>query len=110
MSNPRSEFAAVQQLVFIDCHVPDRPHLIAGVAAGTRAYLLNAESDALEQIADRLAQHGVVDAVHIVVHGSPGELHFASGTVSHANLIRATAMLERIGAALAPGGDLLQWA
>ena len=98
------------QLVFIDCQVPDRPGLMGGLAADTRAYLLDAERDALKQIADVLARHGAVEAVHIVIHGSPGELHFASGTVSRASLTRATAVLERIGAALAPAGDLLLWA
>src|SRR5262249_21395726 len=102
--------AAVRQLVFIDRQVPDLPRLMAGLAAGTRAYLLDPECDALEQIAEGLARHGAVAAVHIVAHGSPGELHFASGTVSRASLTGATAALARIGAALAPDGELLLWA
>src|SRR5262249_21737127 len=39
-----------------------------------------------------------------------GELHFASGTVSRASLRHATAVLARIGAALAPDGELMLWA
>src|SRR5262249_47020808 len=38
------------------------------------------------------------------------ELHFTSGTVSRASLTQATAALARIGAALAPAGELLLWA
>src|SRR6266571_7540025 len=98
----RTGTGAVRQLVFIDRQVPDLARLTAGLEAGTCAYLLDAGRDALAQIADGLARHGAVAAVHIVAHGSPGALHFASGTVSHASLTDAAVALARIGAALAP--------
>src|SRR5262249_19917043 len=101
---------AVRQFVFIDRQVPDLARLISGLEPGTRAYLLDGERDAVGQIAAVLARHGAVAAVHIVAHGLPGELHFASGTVSRASLARSTAKLERIGAALAPGAEVLLWA
>ena len=81
MSILDSEIAAVRQLVFIDCQVTDTHKLISGLEAGMRAYLLDAKRDALGQIADALDEFGPVAAVHIVAHGAPGELHFASSTL-----------------------------
>jgi hypothetical protein len=110
LSSPASGIAAVRQLVFIDRDVPDLVRLMSGLAAGTRAYLLDASRDALAQIADALDRHSPVEAVHIVAHGSPGELHFSSGTVSRAGLAHDATALARIDAALAPHADLLLWA
>src|SRR3954469_18841610 len=109
-SIPTPRIAAVRQLVFIDRDVPDPVRLTYGLAAGTRAYLLDAGRDALEQIADVLDRHSPVEAVHIVAHGAPGELHFASGIVSRASLAHDPGVPARIGAALAPHADLLLWA
>src|SRR5258708_2940901 len=105
MSILDSEIAAARQLVFIDCQVSDSHKLISGLEAGRRAYLLDANRDALRQIADALDEFGPVEAVHIVAHGAPGELHFASGTLSRANLAHDATALARIRAALAPDAD-----
>jgi hypothetical protein len=109
-SIPALSIAAVRQLVFIDRDVPDLVQLTSGLAAGTRAVLLDDKCNALGQIAEALDRHGPVEAVHIVAHGSPGELHFSSGTVSRASLAHDATVLARIGAALAPHADVLLWA
>jgi hypothetical protein len=101
---------AVRQLVFLDCRTPDLERLSSALGAGARGYLLDPARGALAQIADVLAQHGAIAAVHIVAHGSPGALHFSSGTLSRASLAAHAAALRRIGTALAPDGDLLLWA
>jgi hypothetical protein len=110
LSSPASGISAVRQLVFIDRDVPDLVQLTSGLAAGTRAVLLDDKCNALGQIAEALDRHGPVEAVHIVAHGSPGELHFSSGTVSRASLAHDATVLARIGAALAPHADVLLWA
>ena len=42
-------------VVFIDARVPDLQALLAGVNAGVRAFVINSESDGLQQIANILA-------------------------------------------------------
>ena len=68
MSDPRSKSPAVRQPVFIDCHVPDRARLMAGLEADARAWQLDAERDALEQIVqqeppDRPLKIAVLDSL-----------------------------------------------
>ena len=100
----------VSQFVFIDTDVPDIDCLLFGLEPHTRTCVLNRSPDALDQIADILAQCGALEAVHIVYHGAPGGLHFASGIVSAANVTKHAAALARIGAALVPGANVLLWA
>src|SRR6516164_4867202 len=56
----------VSQFVFIDTDVPDIDCLLFGLEPHTRTCVLNRSPDALDQIADILAQCGALEAVHIV--------------------------------------------
>ncbi|MDB5575345.1 MAG: outer rane adhesin-like protein, partial [Bradyrhizobium sp.] len=107
MSQVSCASGAVSQLVFIDRGVEDHHTLLAGLAAGARALVLDPSREALVQIVEVLEACGPVEAVHIVAHGSPGELHFISGTLSHKNLPEHASALARIGCALQAGGDIL---
>src|SRR5262249_45829557 len=50
-----------------------------------------------------------VGVVHIVAHGRPGEVSFASGSLSLATIADQAAELAAIGRALGEDGDLLLW-
>src|SRR5262249_16673520 len=50
-----------------------------------------------------------LDAVHVVVHGRPGELSFSAGALSLVNMDQYAADLAAIGDALGPDGGLLLW-
>ena len=109
-SDPRG--AEPQQIVFIDANVPDRRELLRGLAPGVEAFVLDPHRDGLRQIAAILARHHLTDlsSISIVGHGSSGVIDVGGTTLDGADLSTYTAELAKIGAALAPGGDLQLYA
>ncbi|MEZ5729366.1 MAG: DUF4347 domain-containing protein [Burkholderiaceae bacterium] len=67
-----------RELVFVDADVPDAEALVAaivGESAGTyEIVLLEAGTDPVDQIGERLAAGAAASAVHLVAHGEPGAL------------------------------------
>jgi hypothetical protein len=104
-----STASTIREVVFIDPAVADISALIAGLRPGVQPVLLGAVTPAAEQIAHALRGRKDLDAVHIVVHGGPGELSFSAGALSLANVDRYTDDLAAIGDGLGPEGDLLLW-
>ena len=102
----------VTQAIFINSRAPDMDTLIAGVTPGEPAFVLDASRDGVQQIADIVAANDLANlaAISIVGHGAPGEIHLGSKWLDHAGLAGRAAALSRIGAALAPGGDLALYA
>ena len=82
--------------------------LVAGIGAGIEVVLLDATRDGVTQIADALAGREALVALHVISHGSEGELALGSGQVD-TDSIRGehAAALARIGAALGEGADIL---
>jgi len=101
-----------QQVVFIDATVPDRRELLRGLAPGVEAFVLNPQRDGLREIAAILARHHLTDlsSISIVGHGSSGVIDVGGTTLDSADLSTYTTELAKIGAALAPGGDLQLYA
>jgi ELWxxDGT repeat protein len=95
------------EFLFIDANVADKQTLLAGIAANVTVVELNDNTDALTQIASALNGYTNLDAIHIISHGSEGELDFASGAINSANLSTYQAQLKKIGASLSKDGDLL---
>ncbi|HEY2134633.1 MAG TPA: DUF4347 domain-containing protein, partial [Xanthobacteraceae bacterium] len=96
------------QIVFIDSRVPDIQDLLDGLAPGEKAFVIDAASDGLQQIADILATNNLTDlsSISIVSHGESGALELGSSFVTDANLSGYSNTLAEIGAALAPGGNI----
>jgi hypothetical protein len=59
------------------------------------------------QIASYVAANPGFDAIHLISHGSPGQVAVGTSTLSEATLSGYTAQLNQIGASLNAGGDLL---
>ncbi len=103
---PRSASSA-STLVFIDASLPDYQQLVAGVNPGDRVYQLNATEDGIAQISRVLAGYQDVAALHIVSHGSMGDLQLGSTDLSLATLAGYTSQLQGWGSHLAVGADVL---
>ena len=60
-------------------------------------------------MARALAAYRDLDAIHVIAHGAPGEVQFASGNLTVEGLDGASADLAGIGRALGPDGAFLLW-
>jgi len=103
---------AVSDVVFIDSSVPDIQDLLNGLKPGEKAFVIDAGSDGLDQIAGILkSEHlGNLSGIQIVAHGSAGELELGSSTLNDSDLSDHASALATIGNALASGGDLSLYA
>src|SRR3954469_6587594 len=84
--NPANRAVPVTEIAFIDPAVTDVDTLLAGLRPGVEGIVLNTAEPAPAQMARWLAGHDNLQAVHIIAHGAPGELHFAAGSLSANNL------------------------
>ncbi len=95
------------EFIFIDANVADKQTLISSVASNVKIVELNTKTDALTQIAAALKGQKNLDAIHIISHGSEGELDFASGAINNSNLSTYKSQLKKIGSHLSKDGDIL---
>lgn len=76
-------------LAFIDTAVTDRQFLAAGVKANVTAITINSQ-DGIGEITEAIGQYaakfGVVDAIHLLAHGSPGSWHLGKTLITHDNI------------------------
>ncbi len=67
-------------IVFVDTRVTDYQSLIDGLAPVAEFYLIDELSDGLDQIVARLLGRTGIDALHIISHGSQGEVYLGNAT------------------------------
>ena len=95
------------QLIVIDPSVANYQSLIDQLGASYSYLLLSLDSDGVTQIANFVAENPGFDAIHLISHGSPGQVVVGTSTFSEATLGGYTAQLNQIGASLNSGGDFL---
>jgi hypothetical protein len=94
-------------VLFIDSRVRDADALLEGLAPGTHVVFLDAQADGLAQMAAYLAEHPGAEAVHVVAHGSTGNLWLGASFLDAAALAARADLLSQIGESLSPDGDIL---
>jgi hypothetical protein len=70
------------EIVFVDPTVPNYEALMAGIEPHVEVIMLDATRDGMEQIAESLAGRSDIDAIHLISHGSSGELQLGTGTLT----------------------------
>ncbi|MBV5304259.1 MAG: tandem-95 repeat protein, partial [Chlorobium sp.] len=81
--------------------------MVEGVNPGTEVYILDPRQDGLAQMADILAGRSGIDAIHLLSHGSIGELQLGTATLKSSTVNDYAGVLSQISSALSPAGDLL---
>jgi large repetitive protein len=71
-----------RELVFIDERVPDYEQLVNGSRADVEVVVIRANQDGLAVIQETLAGRSEIAALHLVTHGSPGEISLGSTTLN----------------------------
>ncbi|RLS44870.1 MAG: DUF4347 domain-containing protein, partial [Planctomycetota bacterium] len=97
-----------REIVFISTDVYDYEYLSTELDSSMQVVLIDNQSDGLAQIAAALKGETGVDAIHILSHGSSGQITLGSGTITLDNLVNDHAEeLAVIQAALNPDADIL---
>ncbi|WP_426077591.1 DUF4347 domain-containing protein, partial [Janthinobacterium sp. PSPC3-1] len=94
------------EIVFIEDNVANLQQLVAGVRDGVEVVVLDHTRDGLQQMLDALKGHAPVDAIHLVTHGSAGQIELGS-TISGANIEWYRDQFVQLGQSLTANGDLL---
>ncbi|WP_226067319.1 putative Ig domain-containing protein [Dickeya zeae] len=98
---------AHKEVVFIDTSVADYQTLVNQVPAGTEVVLLDSGKDGLTQMAEWAQTHSGYDAIHIISHGSEGQVSLGTLTLNTTTAASRSADLATLGSALTEDGDLL---
>ena len=95
-------------LVFIDGRVEDIPTLVEGFEHDVEIIFIEAGVDGVDRIAQTLPLYENVDQVHIISHGSSGELLLGTGVLNAQSMVsRYSAEMGMINLALSETADLL---
>ncbi len=100
-------FPAAREVVFIDSRVQDLHTILAALRPGVQAVVLNDHEDGAAQMARALQGEQSLASISVVSHGDAGVLLLGKEPLFAGNLAQHQADLQALGAALAPGGDLL---
>lgn len=106
--SPSSE--AVTEILFIDSSVTNYQDLLSGIKPGIYPVLLKDEMDGILQITEHLSEFKKLEAIHLVCHGSPGELYLGNSSLNLSNLSNYIQSLQQWSKALNPQADLLIYA
>src|SRR5262245_1110211 len=100
---------ARQEIVFVDPTVRDFQALIDGIDnPNARVVLLDPTRDGVRQMAEVLKQYESVDAVHVISHGSEGQLDLGSSALNAVTMSGSYAQeLAAIGEHLSSEADFL---
>ncbi len=97
-----------KQIVFIDASVDNYKELIDGIDASIDVYVIAADSDGVAEMASVLNGYTGIDAIHVISHGSSGEIVLGTAELNEASIIgEYAAALATIGNALTSSGDIL---
>ncbi|NND98310.1 MAG: DUF4347 domain-containing protein [Pirellulaceae bacterium] len=112
----QADFAAPQlntvgteptEIVFVDPRVEDLSVLENGISQDAELILLNTTSDALEQISRHLRSRTNIQSVHIVSHGTRGQLQLGNQAIGLTQLQNSSALLRQWTDSLTADADLL---
>lgn len=96
-----------RSVFFILDNVDNWCDLANAMPAHAEIVLLDSRSNGLQCIAEYLAHHRDLDAIHLLSHGAPGQIDLGALTLCSANLLAQSGWLEVLGQALKEGGDWL---
>ena len=105
--------AAYTEIAFVDAQLPDAASLVADLQAQRGAgrlievVVIAAGSDGLATIGDTLAARHDIGAVHVLGHGSDGQMQLGTAQLNAATLLQRAGEVAAWSAALTADADLL---
>ncbi len=97
----------LKQVVFIDTQVEDYQQLIRSFDKNTEIYLIQSNENGFDKINQTLKGYKNIDSLHIIGHGSAGQILFGDALLSNDTFNQYSKTLKSIGNNLSPSGDIL---
>ncbi|MDO8812197.1 MAG: DUF4347 domain-containing protein [Gallionella sp.] len=97
----------ITYIVFIDGSFPGLQTIFTGLDPSVTAIVLDPAQDGIRQMADALAGMSGLSAIHIISHGTSGQINLGTAQLSQDTLAQYRTQLATIGNALSATGDLL---
>ena len=96
-----------KNVVFIDSAVSDYETIINSFKENTEFYLINSNEDGFKRISEILNDRKDIDGLHIIGHGSAGEILFGNAFLNNDTITNYQSTLASIGQSLTTSGDIL---
>ena len=96
-----------KQIVFIDTQITDYQTLIDSFDKNTKVVLIEANEDGFKKIEQSLKGEKKYSAIHIIGHGSAGQILFGNALLTNENIEDYKSTLKNIGQNLTVKGDIL---
>ena len=96
MTDIATTASPARSIVFIDARVQDAATLLQGLKPGTEVVFLQAGQDGLAQMAAALGERGDVGAVHVLTHGSAGQMWLGNAVLDEAATLFAPAVALKV--------------
>jgi hypothetical protein len=96
-----------KQIVFIDGSINNYGELIPYIPENAEIFLLDSHQDGITQISNILKDYTDISTIHIISHGSAGQVQLGSSNVNGNNLLSYAQELTTWGNALIETGDIL---
>jgi VCBS repeat-containing protein len=96
-----------KNIVFIDSAVEDYETITSSFKENTEFYLINANEDGFKRISEILNDRENIDALHLIGHGSSGQILFGNAFLNNDTIDNYQSTLTSIGQSLTTSGDIL---
>ena len=96
-----------KNIVFIDSAVEDYETITSSFKENTEFYLINSNEDGFKRINEILKERKNIDALHLIGHGSAGQILFGNAFLNNETIDNYKSTLTSIGQSLTTSGDIL---
>ena len=96
-----------KQIVFIDKQVPDYEKLAKSFRKNVEIHFIETNEDGFKKIEQTLENGKKYSAIHIIGHGSAGQILFGNALLSNESIENYKSTLSNIGESLTKKGDIL---
>ncbi len=97
----------VKRIIFIDSNIQTTSSFNGDLDAASEIFTLDPEIDGVQQISEHLAGRQGVESIHIISHGSEGQINIGNTLLNNENVSFYGDQLTGIGEALSDDGDIL---
>ncbi len=97
----------VKRIIFIDSNIQTTSSFNSDLDAASEIFTLDPEIDGVQQISEHLAGRQGVESIHIISHGSEGQINIGNTLLNNENVSFYGDQLTGIGEALSDDGDIL---